>query len=99
MMFHVGQLWLRQLWQENEGKKPWGSAIFENPQWQAEHRDCLNSYNLKSSGAINIAFCSICCATLIKARYRHECLDWPSDTPTGDKNFPQIVNGFRFDYL
>jgi hypothetical protein len=26
-------------------------------------------------------------------------LDWPSGKPTGDKNFPQIVNGLRFNYL
>lgn len=39
IMLQQGHPWLRQLWQEDLGKMPWGSALFVNPLWKAENPD------------------------------------------------------------
>jgi hypothetical protein len=77
--------WLRQLWQEDQGKKPWGYAIFVNPHWEAENPDRSESYDLKSTHSIHMAFSAIASGLTIQSRYTIEPLDWPSGTPTEDE--------------
>lgn len=96
-----GQPWLRQLWQEDEGKKPWGYAIFVNPHWKAENPDRWDSYDRKSSHSIHMAFSAIASGLTIQSRYTTESLDWPSETPTKDESFSVILSELRkqFNYL
>ncbi|KAJ5110900.1 hypothetical protein N7532_001435 [Penicillium argentinense] len=101
IMLQKGQPWLRQLWQEDQGKKPWGYAIFENPQWKAENPDRWESYDRKSSHSRHMAFSAIASGVTIQARYSIEPLDWPSKAPTDDESFPVILSELRkqFNYL
>ncbi|KAJ6000176.1 hypothetical protein N7481_000585 [Penicillium waksmanii] len=102
-MLQHGQPWLRQLWQEDECKKPWGYAMFENPYCKAKNPDRWESYGLKTSGSMHWAFISIGSSSTVQSRYVVEELDWPSGTPTlsEDGSFPVILRELRkhFNYL
>ncbi|KAJ5085782.1 hypothetical protein N7532_010553 [Penicillium argentinense] len=100
-MLQKGQPWLRQLWQEDQDKRPWGYAIFENPQWKAENPDRWEQYNRKLSHSMHMAFSAIASGFTIQSRYCVERLDWPPETPTEDEKFPMILSELRkqFNYL
>ncbi|KAJ6003074.1 hypothetical protein N7451_005621 [Penicillium sp. IBT 35674x] len=101
IMLQYGQPWLRQLWQEDEGKKPWGYAIFVNPQWKSENSDRWDSYDRKSSHSMHMAFSAIACGLTIQSRYTVESLDWPLSTSTRDESFLVTLGELRkqFKYL
>ncbi len=100
IMLQHGHPWLRQLWQEDRGKKRWGYAIFVNPYWKAENLDRWDSYDRKSTTSIHMAFSAIASGLTIQSRYTVEPLDWPSETPK-DESFPDILSELRkrFNYL
>jgi hypothetical protein len=37
-VFKHGKPWLQRLWQEDQGQKSWGFAMFENPQFATDDR-------------------------------------------------------------
>lgn len=98
-MLQHGHPWLRQLWQEDQGKKRWGYAIFVNPHWKAENLDRWDSYDRKSTTSMHMAFSAIASGVTIQSRYTVEPLDWPSETPTEDvklsRHPPPIRNRSR----
>jgi hypothetical protein len=101
IMMQHGHPWLRQLWQEDQGKKRWGYALFVNAHWKAENPHRWDTYDRKSSHSMHMAFSAIASGLTIQSRYTVEPLDWPSEMPSGDKSFPVILNKLRewFNYL
>jgi hypothetical protein len=101
IMLQHGHPWLRQLWQEDEGKKRWGYALFVNPLWKAQNPDRWDSYERKSDHSAHMAFSAIASGLMIQSRYTLEFLDWPSATPSEEERFPVILSELRkqFNHL
>ncbi|KAJ6150184.1 hypothetical protein N7471_001383 [Penicillium samsonianum] len=95
-----GHPWLRQLWQEDEGKKPWGYAIFQSLQWKLEDPERQESYEQKQSNLFHWAHLAIGSGTKIGSRWYLEDLDLPSRIGS-DESFLLTLNQLRrqFNYL
>lgn len=95
-----GHPWLRQLWQEDEGKKPWGYAIFQSPQWKLEDPERQESYERKQSNLFHWAHLAIGSGTKIGSRWYLGGLDLPSGVDSGE-SFLSTLNQLRkqFNHL
>lgn len=94
-MIQEGQPWLQKLWEEYHGEKPWGYAIFENPEWKAENPDIWESYERKSEHSRRMAFSAIVSTMKIESTYLVPPLDWPSKAPTEDESFSVTLRELR----
>jgi hypothetical protein len=99
-MLESGHPWLRQLWQEEGGKYPWGYVIFESPQWKREDPERQESYEQKQTTLFHWAHVAIGSTTQIRSQWYLERLDQPSRAG-GDESFLATVNQLRkhFNYL
>lgn len=95
-----GHPWLRQLWQEDEGKKPWGYAIFQSLQWKLEDPERQELYEQKQSNLLHWAHLAIGSGTKIGSRWYLEGLDLPSRIGS-DESFLLTLNQLRkqFNHL
>ncbi|KGO40773.1 hypothetical protein PEX1_051030 [Penicillium expansum] len=93
-IFEHGYPWLHQLWQEDEGKRPWGYAIFESPQWILEDPERQETYDLKQTNLFYWAHVAIGSGIQIGSQWYLESLDLPSGTGR-DKSFMAILHQLR----
>jgi hypothetical protein len=92
-VFEKGKPWLRQLWEEDQGKKPWGLAVFENPRFTADRRRDL--YIAEQRETFNLSRGAIYAIGKIGDTWRLENPAWPAEIVTGDESFAAIVEGLR----
>lgn len=92
-VFEQGKPWLRQLWEEDQDKRPWGFAIFENPHFTSDNRREL--YIAEQREAIERSRIAIKAVGLIGEMWQLDNPAWPSELVTGDESFPVIVDGLR----
>ncbi|KAJ5415213.1 hypothetical protein N7465_003908 [Penicillium sp. CMV-2018d] len=99
-MLEHGHPWLRQLWQEDEGKKPWGYAIFQSLQWKLEDPERQELYERKQNHLFHWAHIAIGSGTKIRCRWYLEDLDLPSRIGS-DESFLLTLNQLRkqFNHL
>ncbi|KAJ5607270.1 hypothetical protein N7537_003889 [Penicillium hordei] len=99
-ILEYGHPWLRQLWQEDEGKKPWGYTIFQSFQWKLEDPERQELYEQKQSNLFHWAHLAIGSGTKIGSRWYLEGLDLPSRIGS-DESFLSTLNQLRkqFNYL
>lgn len=71
-----GQPWLRQLWEEDWGKKYWGYAVFENPQWAANSAR-REQYHLRRDEILSKAQTVVGCGSAFRMRWSLKHLPWP----------------------
>ena len=70
-------LWVKRLWTEDEGKKPWGYAVFVDPDVDEDER--IDDYEARRDGVLFHARGAICCGDTISARWRLHRLAWPPE--------------------
>ncbi|GAB1217037.1 hypothetical protein ATERTT37_006258 [Aspergillus terreus] len=92
-VFEKGKPWLRQLWEEDQGKKPWGFAVFENPRFTTDRRRDL--YIAEQRETFNLSRGAIHALGKIGDTWRLENPAWPAEIVTGDESFAAIVEGLR----
>ncbi|CAD0081712.1 unnamed protein product [Aureobasidium vineae] len=68
----AAQPWVKRLWEEDQGKKSWGYAVFRDPEAVNEE------YGSRMNDALMHAREAIGCGDTIAARWRLQNFDWPS---------------------
>lgn len=71
----TAQPWVRRLWEEDQGEKNWGYAVFRDPKAVSEE------YEVKKDAVLMNAKDAVGCGQMIGARWRPQYLDWPPDCP------------------
>ncbi|CAG8250024.1 unnamed protein product [Penicillium nalgiovense] len=99
-ILEYGHPWLRQLWQEDEGKKLWGYTIFQSFQWKLEDPKRQELYEQKQSNLFHWAHLAIGSGIKIGSQWYLEGLDLPSGIGS-DESFLSTLNQLRkqFNYL
>ncbi|KAB8217939.1 hypothetical protein BDV33DRAFT_232458 [Aspergillus novoparasiticus] len=92
-VFEKGNPWLRQLWKEDQGKKPWGFAVFENPQFTIDNRREL--YIAEQRETSDLSLGAIHAVGKIGWMWQLENPAWPTEIATGDESFPVILDALR----
>ncbi|KAL4897679.1 hypothetical protein BDV59DRAFT_168279 [Aspergillus ambiguus] len=92
MIFEKGKPWLRQLWDEDQGKRPWGFAVFESPQFINDNRREL--YIAEQREALDLSRNAIKAVGKIGDMWQLENPTWPTEM-TGDDRFPAVLDGLR----
>ncbi|KAJ5457060.1 hypothetical protein N7530_012334 [Penicillium desertorum] len=101
-ILEYGHPWLRQLWQEDEGKKLWGYTIFQSFQWKLEDPERQELYEQKQSNLFYWAHLAIGSGIKIGSRWYLEGLDLPSGIGSDESlSFLSTLNQLRkqFNYL
>jgi hypothetical protein len=69
----TAQPWLRRLWDEDQGEKEWGYAVYHDPEADSEEYECRRDATL-SSAKRNAG-----CVGLMARQWGLQRLDWPDD--------------------
>ncbi|KAG9594378.1 hypothetical protein KCU77_g12454, partial [Aureobasidium melanogenum] len=67
----TAQPWVKRLWDEDQGEKNWGYAVFRDPEAVSEE------YDSRKGAVLMHAKEAIGCGDTISARWRLQSLDWP----------------------
>jgi hypothetical protein len=67
------QPWVRRLWDEDQGEKNWGYAVYHDPEADSDEYECRRDATLSSAKT------GAGCVSLMACQWRLQRLDWPDN--------------------
>ncbi|KAG9594787.1 hypothetical protein KCU77_g3777, partial [Aureobasidium melanogenum] len=83
----TAQPWVKQLWDEDQGEKNWGYAVFRDPKVANEE------YEVRKDAVLMNARKAIGCGDTIGARWKLQYLNWPSQSPSNQTTSLELPKG------
>lgn len=91
-VFEHGKPWLQRLWQEDQGQKVWGFAMFENPQFATDER--REPYVAEQYEALRHSLKALRAGIRIGGQWQIESPKWPTQT-SDVQSFPAVLDKLR----